>query len=173
MAKKKRTVRKDNILKKLIEDEKAQEAKHIEKVKAKAELREERKAELLEKLQKVADGLDPSAVTTAAGIAQVDASGDVAMKPAGKASKQGVIRKIGKTKGKVRANKALLKVAKQQGVIHNIEMAQRLLEGKKVRKFTPDGQERKRDKRLRIRREKRERKCGKPKRNRSDSDDES
>lgn len=120
---------------------------------------------MVAKLEKVAAGLDPSAAASSSpGAAKVDSNADVVMKPAGKAGKQGVIRKIGKDKTKSRANKALLKLAKQQGVIHDIKLAKQLLEGKKKRKTRPDGGELKRDKRIRKARERRERKgCGKSK----------
>eukprot|EP00445_Apocalathium_hangoei_P027860 CAMPEP_0203920590 /NCGR_PEP_ID=MMETSP0359-20131031/60876_1 /ASSEMBLY_ACC=CAM_ASM_000338 /TAXON_ID=268821 /ORGANISM="Scrippsiella Hangoei, Strain SHTV-5" /LENGTH=169 /DNA_ID=CAMNT_0050848123 /DNA_START=62 /DNA_END=571 /DNA_ORIENTATION=+ len=154
---KKRTVRKENRLKKLIEEEKADEIKAVEKKKRREDLRQERRDELIEKLEKVAETLEDG------GAGAKDKSGDVDMRPAGSVitKKIGVIRKIGKDKTRARASKSLLKVAKQRGIIHDVALAKRLLEDKRPRnKTTPYGKELKRDKRLRTAREKRMRKCG-------------
>uniref|UniRef100_A0A6U6MVC0 Uncharacterized protein n=1 Tax=Zooxanthella nutricula TaxID=1333877 RepID=A0A6U6MVC0_9DINO len=169
---KKRVVRKENNLKKLIDDEKANEQKLADRKKKREELRSERRAELVEKLQAISEAApSPVTATGAAGAAGAAGGGDFEMRAAGRAAKQGVLRKIGKDKSKTRANKALLKQAQKQGVIYDVAAAKRLLEGRKPkRQTTPNGRERKRDQKLRKAREKRERKCPtKPKD--GDSDD--
>lgn len=157
MVKKKRTIQRDNNIAVLIREEKEREERQRKKLQERDELRRERKEELIEKLQKVADKINgaPSAPSGAGG-------GDVEMSSSISMRKHGVIRKIGKKKGakagaKVKASKAVLKAAKEQGVVPSVKYARQVLEGKKKRDSKPDGQERKRDKILRRAREKRER----------------
>merc|ERR1712032_886507 len=88
----------------------------------------------------------------------VDAGGDVEMKPRSK--KIGVLRTIGKRKHKSAAersrDKALLRAAKARGPAVE-ETARRLLNMRKKAKYRPNGKERTRDKKIRVKREQRER----------------
>merc|ERR1712039_909398 len=142
MARKKRTIRKENYGKKLRDEQVAQEKKSEERQKQRETLRNERREELLEKM----GSIEPSA------------SGDVKMDGSGK--RVGIKRTIQKHKANTKATKALLKKAKQQGIIRNVKDARRILEGKKKNTTKPDGRERARDKKIRVYREKRERKMG-------------
>eukprot|EP00405_Crypthecodinium_cohnii_P023307 CAMPEP_0206481164 /NCGR_PEP_ID=MMETSP0324_2-20121206/37955_1 /ASSEMBLY_ACC=CAM_ASM_000836 /TAXON_ID=2866 /ORGANISM="Crypthecodinium cohnii, Strain Seligo" /LENGTH=169 /DNA_ID=CAMNT_0053958547 /DNA_START=107 /DNA_END=616 /DNA_ORIENTATION=- len=163
---KKRTVRKDNLLKKLIEDEKDAEKKAQEKKKRKQEFQQERRDDLVKKLEELAKTMEQNPGQVA------DKSGDVDMRGPNKAKKGGVIKKIGKDKTKARANRTLLKVAKERGIIHDEELAKRLLSGKKIKNTCkPDGGELKRDKLLRKAREKRERRTGVVREEEEDEDD--
>merc|ERR1712039_363041 len=78
------------------------------------ELRTERRDELFNKLEKVRlEGV------------QGAGSGDIRSKI------KGIKRTIEKGKPKTKATKALLKAAKQQGLIRNVKDARRIIEGKK------------------------------------------
>ncbi|CAL1164409.1 unnamed protein product [Cladocopium goreaui] len=56
-----------------------------------------------------------------------------------------------------KVDRKLLRAAKEQGAIKSIKVVREILEGKKKTAFRPDGAERRRDKRVRVAREKRER----------------
>merc|ERR1712060_413231 len=77
----------------------------------------------------------------------------------GASRKAKVIRTIDKDrkKGKAKATKALLRAAKARGLISNVKDAKRTLEGKKKATIRPNGKERTRDKKIRVKREQRER----------------
>mmetsp|Transcript_66812 Transcript_66812/g.196113 ORF Transcript_66812/g.196113 Transcript_66812/m.196113 type:complete len:166 (+) Transcript_66812:55-552(+) len=163
MAVKKRNKRKENNMTKLLQDEAANKKKHEEKLKRKKEFRDERRDELLEKLKQVQLNLS-------GGSASKDGDADMGAK--GK-KYSGVIKTIGKDKRKIKANKALLLAAKKAGVIYDIKSAKQLLEGKKKREMRPNGLERTRDKKIRLRIEKRSRKGLGPKEDDDEEGDES
>mmetsp|Transcript_129577 Transcript_129577/g.402989 ORF Transcript_129577/g.402989 Transcript_129577/m.402989 type:complete len:188 (-) Transcript_129577:46-609(-) len=179
MVKKKRTIQRDNNIAVLVQEEKEREERRAQKLRHREDLRRERREELVSKLQKVADTLNgaPTASSSAAQPGAGDADVDMASSVS-KRKQHGVIRKIGKHKkgakatGKVKASKALLKAARDQGVLPSIKYARRVLEGKKKPESKPDGQERKRDRILRRAREKRERRGPKNKGEQEEGEEE-
>ena len=67
------------------------------------------------------------------------------------------IKRKKQTAKQAKVDRQLLRAAKAQGAIKSIKVVRQILEGKKKAAFRPDGAERRRDKRLRVAREKRER----------------
>merc|ERR1719229_252886 len=107
---KKRMVRKENLLKKMIEDEKDYEKKLERRKKRKSENREELRQDFIKQLEEFAETLDEEK-STPAGVK----STDVEMKPVDGKKRLGVIRKIGKGKTKkIKANKSFLLLAKEK-----------------------------------------------------------
>merc|ERR1719229_250744 len=108
---KKRMVRKENLLKKMIEDEKDYEKKLEQRKKRKSENREELRQDFIKQLEEFAETLDDEEKSTPAGVK----SSDIEMKPVDGKKKLGVIRKIGKGKTKkIKANKSFLLLAKEK-----------------------------------------------------------
>mmetsp|Transcript_93293 Transcript_93293/g.273104 ORF Transcript_93293/g.273104 Transcript_93293/m.273104 type:complete len:183 (-) Transcript_93293:13-561(-) len=179
MVKKKRTIIKENRIQMLVKEEKEREEWQKNKLVLREEMRRERKEELIEKLQKVANKInaEAGAATGSAGAGGKEGEGDVEMGQSVNMRKHGVIRRIKKHKkgpkaGRVSASKALLRAAKAQGVIPSVQHARRILDGKKKNEFKPDGQERKRDKILRRAREKRERRGPKKQEDQEEEEEE-
>merc|ERR1712039_985784 len=108
--------------KKIVDDQINQEKKLEERRKFRQELRDERRDELFAKLEKVRlEGV------TGAGSTDV------------RSKIKGIKRTIEKGKPRTKATKALLKAAKQQGIIRNVKDARRIIEGKKKAETKPDG----------------------------------
>eukprot|EP00928_Gymnodinium_smaydae_P072433 TRINITY_DN55791_c0_g1_i1.p2 TRINITY_DN55791_c0_g1~~TRINITY_DN55791_c0_g1_i1.p2 ORF type:complete len:173 (-),score=60.14 TRINITY_DN55791_c0_g1_i1:80-598(-) len=148
---KKKNQVKANLQKKLLNEEKESRKKDDERIERRKERLQKEREKLMKKLQDSAGSDAPAA--EAAG------SADVEMRGTG-AKKKGVIRKIGKVKASAKVDKskakALLKFAKGRKDI-NMDEAKKLLLGTKKPTLRPNGTERLRDKRIRKKREQRER----------------
>eukprot|EP00933_Yihiella_yeosuensis_P023756 TRINITY_DN18481_c0_g1_i1.p1 TRINITY_DN18481_c0_g1~~TRINITY_DN18481_c0_g1_i1.p1 ORF type:complete len:183 (-),score=51.04 TRINITY_DN18481_c0_g1_i1:227-775(-) len=164
MARKKIRVTRENHKLKTLKDEDAAEKKRQERIDRRKELRNDMKKDLMKKLSKVKAQVDGTEEAPEPKDGK-KSSGDDDVEMGSSSSKRvKVIKSIQKLKKKPlsaklqKGDKRLLQVAKEQGVIKSVKMAKLLLEGKKKNTSKPDGRERARDKRIRVRKEKRERK---------------
>mmetsp|Transcript_45806 Transcript_45806/g.85496 ORF Transcript_45806/g.85496 Transcript_45806/m.85496 type:complete len:181 (+) Transcript_45806:31-573(+) len=164
MARKKVRVTRENNFKRIVQDEEAQEKKQELRNARRKQLKETLKNDMKEKLEKVRAELEGEA-----GDPEAGAKG-TAMEVDGGTRKMKVIKTISKLKKQkqtakqAKVDRKLLRAAKERGVIRSIQAAKRTLEGKQKDFYRPDGRERRRDKRVRVAREKRERRgLSKPK----------
>mmetsp|Transcript_24260 Transcript_24260/g.38862 ORF Transcript_24260/g.38862 Transcript_24260/m.38862 type:complete len:191 (+) Transcript_24260:83-655(+) len=167
MARKKIRVHRENHLKKIRDDEADQAKKLEERIQRRTENKREVKEDLLKKLAKVRGG--PAAAQDEDAKSSQTSKAVEADVPEGSSSKKArVIRTISKLKKKAaehrqsaksaKADRGLLRAAKEQGLIHSVKYAKQILEGKKQKSAErPNGKERTRDKAVRVKREQRER----------------
>jgi len=171
MARKKIRVTRENNFKKVIQDEEAQKKKQELRLARRAHIREDMKKGMREKLEKVRaelEGEDPEAPAKTEDVEMDGSSRSIKVKKT--ISKLKTQRQSAK---KAKADRRLLRAAKERGVIRSVKVAKQILEGKKKSFYRPDGGERRRDKRVRVAREKRERRgLSKPLYDEDDFDEE-